>query len=93
MGRIACYHGLTGGCAVCEAMDRRRRAAEASRAQARRQPRSGAEWDAAVLAAHRQELSELAEELDAERATRGRIAAVLARASGRPRRRRGGWTA
>ncbi len=98
-GSSACYHGGTGGCAVCAGLDRRRRAAEAVRGREWR-ARSGDEWTAALQAAHRQELTELAEELDDEQATRERIALVLARDAGPAggwarwtRRRRGGWTA
>jgi hypothetical protein len=99
MGSSACYHGVTGGCAVCQGLDRRRRAAEADRTGAARS-RSDAEWTAVLQAASRQELAELADERAAESATRQRIALVLERSTGPAsvwgrwsRRRRGNWTA
>ena len=76
---FACDHGLTGRCAVCAGLAEPRRAAEAIREQARRARRATDAGTAELQAAHRRELTELADELDAEQAMRERIARVIAR--------------
>ncbi len=84
---FACDHGVVGHCAVCGSLAVPRRATDAVRRQAAAVPRDDTDAGTAALrAAHRRELTELADELDAEQEMRERIAYVLARDT-----RRIGW--
>jgi hypothetical protein len=85
---FACDHGVVGRCPVCGSLAEPHRATDALRRQADQvgrstaDPRADAET-AAMRAAHRRELTELADEMDAEQALREGIARVLARDAGR----------
>ena len=88
---FACDHGVVGRCPVCGSLAEPRRAAGAVRRQATAIPEAGpgADATAALREAHRRELTELADELEAEQAMRERIARVVARDAGTAWWRRG----
>lgn len=81
---FACDHGVVGRCPVCGSLAEPRRATDELRRQADRlagAPAGDAET-AALRAAARRELTELADELDADQAVREGIARVIARDAG-----------